>query len=87
MKKDKNATKKIRFAAELAGSNWVPDKYGNFKKTIGSIEYRIKIENISIRVEKKLSTGAWKSIAGGKTLYYVNYDGIGEIFEELNLRS
>lgn len=43
----------------LISSGWVKDRWKNFKKTINSKEYRIKVQKISVRLEVKAAHAGW----------------------------
>lgn len=38
---------------------WTEDRYGHFKLNWKDIQYRLKIQDLSVRYERKLPDGTW----------------------------
>lgn len=72
-----NPNTRLIIASALFAGGWIPDRYGNFKKTYGppgkaSRQLRIKMNDISMRYETLIeSTKQWVNI---RSDYYKNIE-------------
>ena len=56
MKKENKVTKQELITALEASDVWTKDRFGHFKLTFKSIQYRLKLQDLVVRYEKKVGS-------------------------------
>ena len=62
---------KQEFIAIMDKSAWTRDRYGHYKVEWKGLSYRLKVQELSVRYEKRQSDGSWFNKASN---YYKNLE-------------